>query len=53
MGETLFLEGFDMVWDRRPHRLRRLGVHCLDVPARAMSTSVINRYLEIKRRELV
>lgn len=23
---TLFLEGFDMVWDRRPHRLRRLGV---------------------------
>lgn len=26
VDETLFLEGFDLVWDKRPHRLRRLLV---------------------------
>lgn len=33
-------------------RLRRLGIHCLDAPPAAVSTSLLNRYLEIKRREL-
>jgi uncharacterized protein (DUF58 family) len=33
-------------------RLRRLGIHCLDAPPSAISTSLLNRYLEIKRREL-
>jgi hypothetical protein len=32
---TLFLEGFDMVWDRRPHRLRRLGVAATGTAAEA------------------
>ena len=34
-------------------RLRRLGVHCLDVRADRIGPALINRYLEIKRRELV
>ena len=34
-------------------RLRRLGVQCVDAPPRAVSTRLVNRYLDIKRRELV
>jgi uncharacterized protein (DUF58 family) len=34
-------------------RLRRLGIHCIDAPAKKVSTELVNRYLEIKRRELV
>jgi uncharacterized protein (DUF58 family) len=34
-------------------RLERLGVHCLDVPSRGLSTALINRYLLIKRRGLI
>jgi uncharacterized protein (DUF58 family) len=34
-------------------RLRRLGVHCLDVPAERIGMDLINRYLLIKQRELI
>jgi uncharacterized protein (DUF58 family) len=34
-------------------RLQRMGIHCLDVPSRTLSTSLINRYLLIKQRGLV
>lgn len=34
-------------------RLRRLGVHCIDAPPEAISMNLLNRYLDIKRRELV
>lgn len=34
-------------------RLERLGVHCLDVPSRALSVALINRYLMIKQRGLI
>jgi uncharacterized protein (DUF58 family) len=34
-------------------RLRRAGVDCLDVPARQVSTRLVNRYLDVKRRELL
>ncbi|MDR1915456.1 MAG: DUF58 domain-containing protein [Synergistaceae bacterium] len=34
-------------------RISRLGIHCLDVPARGISTALINRYLLIKRRGLI
>ena len=34
-------------------RLERLGVHCLDVPSRGLSTALINRYLQIKQRGLI
>jgi uncharacterized protein (DUF58 family) len=34
-------------------RLRRLGIHCIDVAAASVNSELINRYLEIKRRELV
>jgi len=34
-------------------RLRRLGAHCIEAPPGGLSTRLINRYLDIKRRELV
>lgn len=34
-------------------RLARIGVHCLDVPSSALPVTLINRYLEIKRRGLL
>jgi uncharacterized protein (DUF58 family) len=34
-------------------RLRRLGVHCLDVPAEHIGMELLNRYLLIKQRELI
>ncbi|WP_199351178.1 DUF58 domain-containing protein [Haliangium ochraceum] len=34
-------------------RLRRLGVYCIDAPPQDVSMSLLNRYLDIKRRELL
>lgn len=34
-------------------KLSRLGVHCLDVPSKAVSVALINRYLHIKERGLL
>jgi uncharacterized protein (DUF58 family) len=34
-------------------RLARLGVRCIDVPPGRVTTDLLNRYLEAKRRELV
>jgi uncharacterized protein (DUF58 family) len=34
-------------------RLRRVGVTCLDVAPEAVSARLVNRYLDIKRRELI
>jgi len=34
-------------------RLRRGGIHCIDAPPAAVSSQLINRYLDIKHRELV
>jgi len=34
-------------------RLRRMGIHCLESPASAVSSQLLNRYLDIRRRELV
>jgi uncharacterized protein (DUF58 family) len=34
-------------------RLRRMGVHCVDVQPDRLSTSLLNRYLDIQRRELL
>jgi uncharacterized protein (DUF58 family) len=34
-------------------RLRRLGVHCIDAPPGRLSMQLLNRYLDIVRRELV
>jgi hypothetical protein len=34
-------------------RLRRQGVHCIDAPPEQVSSHLINRYLDIKRRELI
>jgi len=34
-------------------RLRRLGVHCLDVAPERIGMDLLNRYLLIKQRELI
>jgi uncharacterized protein (DUF58 family) len=34
-------------------RLRRGGIRCVDAVPRAVSAGLLNRYLEVKRRELV
>ena len=34
-------------------RLRRLGIHSIDAPPEHVSVALLNRYLDIKRRELV
>ena len=33
--------------------LKRLGVHCLDVPPERIGMELLNRYLLIKQRELI
>ena len=34
-------------------RLKRAGAHCIDVAPEAFSMALVNRYLDIKRRELL
>jgi uncharacterized protein (DUF58 family) len=34
-------------------RLRRAGVHCIDASPASFSVQLLNRYLDIKRRELI
>jgi uncharacterized protein (DUF58 family) len=34
-------------------KLKRLGVHCLDVPPERIGMDLLNRYLLIKQRELI
>jgi uncharacterized protein (DUF58 family) len=34
-------------------RLHRLGVHCVDALPSAISAGLVNRYLDIRRRELL
>lgn len=45
----------DLILDRETvlERLRRSGVFCIDAAPDAVSAAMINRYLEISRRELV
>jgi uncharacterized protein (DUF58 family) len=49
------LTAHDLVREREVvlSRLRRQGVHCIDGPPASISTQLINRYLEVKRRELL
>jgi uncharacterized protein (DUF58 family) len=49
------MSAHDLVRDRDLvlGRLRRQGVHCVDAPPAAVSSRLINHYLEVKRRELV
>ena len=45
----------DFIRERRVvfERLRRLGVECLDAPAERIGVDLVNRYLTIKRKELI
>jgi uncharacterized protein (DUF58 family) len=64
MAETLPKNGrdvaravlsFEFMRDRAVvlERLKRLGVHCLDVPAGRLSPALLNRYLHIKQRGIL
>lgn len=46
---------FDLMRERETVvlRLQRKGVFCIDAPPRAVSVALLNRYLDIKRRELI
>ncbi len=46
--------GHDFVQEREVvlKKLTRLGVRCIDVPPGQVTTDLLNRYLDIKRREL-
>lgn len=35
------------------HRLQRMGVICIDAPPSAISTQLVNQYLQVKRREVL
>ena len=45
----------DFMRDRQVvfERLRRFGVLCLDVPRERLGAELVNRYLQIKRQELI
>ena len=45
----------DFIRDRSVvlERLRRFGVQCLDVASPLLPTDLINRYLTIKRKEMI
>jgi len=45
----------DFIKDRRIvlEKIRRMGIHCLDVPSNQMHGRLINKYMEIKRHELI
>jgi uncharacterized protein (DUF58 family) len=45
----------ELLRDRRVvlQRLRRAGVQCVDAPPLAVSSKLLNRYLDIRRREMV
>jgi len=45
--------GFVRERERVLARLRRLGVQCVDAAPGAVTTRLVNRYLDIKRRELI
>jgi uncharacterized protein (DUF58 family) len=45
----------DFLRERRVvlERLRRLGIHCLEAPGASLGVDLVNRYLDIKRHELI
>jgi uncharacterized protein (DUF58 family) len=54
-GLNRAMTAHDLVRERETviGRLRRQGVHCIDCPPSTVSSRLINRYLDIKRRELL
>lgn len=46
---------YDLLREREKviRRLRRLGIFCIDAPPGAIGPALLNRYIEIKRREMI
>jgi uncharacterized protein (DUF58 family) len=53
LGESVIAHDFRQEREVVLRRLRRSGVHCIEAPSTNVPVQLINRYLEIKRRELV
>lgn len=53
LGRAVLARGLLNERDSVLRRLRRLGVHCVDAPPAGVSARLVNRYLELRRRELV
>ncbi|MBT8494144.1 MAG: DUF58 domain-containing protein [Deltaproteobacteria bacterium] len=53
IGRAVVAGQFDRERDVVIERLKRSGVHCVDVDPSQVSVEMLNRYLEIKRRELI
>lgn len=53
VSRTVIADGF--LRERRTvlERLRRVGIHCIDAPSHAVSAELLNRYIHIKRLELI
>lgn len=53
VAEAVLADDFERERSIVLERVARLGVHCLDVPARGLSSELLNRYLLIKQRGLL
>lgn len=53
LHRSVVASGFVHERERVLARLRRSGILCVDAPPRAISARLVNRYLEVKRRELI
>jgi len=51
--ESIVAAEFALERSRVLKRLRRLGVLCIDAPPARVSTDLVNRYLDLKRREVL
>ena len=51
--ESVVASEFGVERRRVLQRLRRLGVMCIDAPPKAVSTALVNQYLDLKRREVL
>ncbi|MFV1957950.1 MAG: DUF58 domain-containing protein [Planctomycetota bacterium] len=50
---TVVSDGFAQERDLVLRRLGSLGIFCIDAPPHLVSTELLNRYLDVKRRELI
>lgn len=53
MAATVIANGFEMNRSIVVDKLQRMGVHCLNVPPSRLAPSLLNKYLDIKQRDLI
>jgi uncharacterized protein (DUF58 family) len=53
LARSVFAQDFEAEREVVLQRLRRLGVQCLQVEPAQLGVELVNRYLDIKHRELL